>query len=308
MRYQCALLAVRDVQKSLQFYQSWFGMEVEMDLGWNVALKGGLALQQNFAWLTGLPEESVNTWSHDMELYFETDDLDSVNARLMADEAIQWVHPIKEHDWKQRVVRIYDPDHHIIEIGEAMQVVFKRLLAQGLTAPEIAGVTQFPLETVLASLDVPEGTASACIRIAEMRDAAAIHTISLRALGYTNDLETVTKQLSRILQRPSERIWVLCTDGGAVQGYLHAADYETLYSGSMKHIVALAVLPEAQGSGFGRLLLQQAERWAQQCGCHAVTLESGTTRVQAHAFYEHCGYHLRKEHKNFIKEMPSVNG
>lgn len=28
-----------------------------------------------------------------------------------------------EHDWRQRVVRIYDPDHHIMEIGEDMDYV-----------------------------------------------------------------------------------------------------------------------------------------------------------------------------------------
>ena len=33
MPYQCALIAVRDVKKSLAFYQKWFGMEVEVDLG-----------------------------------------------------------------------------------------------------------------------------------------------------------------------------------------------------------------------------------------------------------------------------------
>lgn len=49
MRYQCALLAVKDVRKSLAFYQKWFDMEVEVDLGWNIGLKGGLSLQEHFA-------------------------------------------------------------------------------------------------------------------------------------------------------------------------------------------------------------------------------------------------------------------
>ena len=31
---------------------------------------------------------------------------------------VEYVHPIKEHSWGQRVFRIYDPDKHIIEIGE----------------------------------------------------------------------------------------------------------------------------------------------------------------------------------------------
>ena len=35
------------------------------------------------------------------------------------------------HEWKQRVVRIYDPDFHIIEIGESMAVIARRYLAKG---------------------------------------------------------------------------------------------------------------------------------------------------------------------------------
>ena len=36
---------------------------------------------------------------------------------------IEYVHPVKEHGWGQRVVRFYDPDKHIIEVGENMKVV-----------------------------------------------------------------------------------------------------------------------------------------------------------------------------------------
>lgn len=31
-----------------------------------------------------------------------------------------------EHDWRRRVIRIYGPDRHIIEVGEAMQFVIAR--------------------------------------------------------------------------------------------------------------------------------------------------------------------------------------
>ena len=153
MRYQCALIAVRDVKKSLAFYQKWFGMEVEVDLGWNVGLKGGLTLQEHFAELLGLPEESVMTRSHNMELYFECENLDGFAARLNADATIEWVHPVKEYPWKQRVIRIYDPDRHIIEIGESMPMVFKRLIAQGNSIEETAVLTEHPLAFVRAAVE-----------------------------------------------------------------------------------------------------------------------------------------------------------
>jgi len=153
MRYQCALIAVKNVKKSLAFYQKWFGLEVEVDLGWNIGLKGGLTLQEHFAELVGLPEESVYEKSHNMELYFDCENLDEFEQKLHQEPSIEWVHPIKEYPWKQRVIRIYDPDHHIIEIGESMPMVFKRLVAQGHSIEDTATLTEHPLAYVQATLE-----------------------------------------------------------------------------------------------------------------------------------------------------------
>ena len=153
MRYQCALLSVRDVKESLAFYQNWFGLEVEVDLGWNIGLKGGLSLQEHFAELVGLPENSVKERSHNMELYFDCEDLDAFAQQLSQDETIEWVHPMKTYPWHQRVLRIYDPDHHILEVGESMPMVFRRLVAQGHTIPETATLTQHPLAYVQAVME-----------------------------------------------------------------------------------------------------------------------------------------------------------
>ena len=38
------------------------------------------------------------------------------------DFPIEYVNEDMKHDWGQRVVRIYDPDKHMIEIGEPMEV------------------------------------------------------------------------------------------------------------------------------------------------------------------------------------------
>ena len=151
MRYQCALLAVKDVKKSRAFYEKWFGLEVEVDLGQNLGFKGGLALQEHFCELLKLPEESLVEKSHNMELYFESEDLDAFDAAL--DASIERVHPIREYPWHQRVLRIYDLDHHIIEVGESMGMVFRRLIAQGHSVEETAQMTQHPVEYVRAVIE-----------------------------------------------------------------------------------------------------------------------------------------------------------
>ena len=56
---------------------------------------------------------------------------------------INYVHPVKEHSWGQRVVRFYDPDCHIIEVGEnyKLYLVLIDSAALGLTiAPDFVSV------------------------------------------------------------------------------------------------------------------------------------------------------------------------
>ena len=61
---------------------------------------------------------------------------------------IKYVHPIKKYNWQQRVVRIFDPDNHMIEIGEAMDVVITNLLLAKKDIDEVSRITQYPIDYV----------------------------------------------------------------------------------------------------------------------------------------------------------------
>jgi hypothetical protein len=63
------------------------------------------------------------------------------------------IHGPREQPWGQRVVRLYDPDGHIVEVGETMEAVAKRFLGKGLSAEETAGRTSIPVEFVRACMD-----------------------------------------------------------------------------------------------------------------------------------------------------------
>lgn len=148
MKFQCALLAVKDIEVSKKFYKDIFEQTVILDLGWNVTLSGGFALQQEFAWLCDLPKDSVVQKSHNMELYFDEEDFDAFIQKLERYPEVQYVHKVKTYEWKQRVVRLYDPDFHIIEIGESMSVIARRYLSQGYSVEETAKEIQHPIEFV----------------------------------------------------------------------------------------------------------------------------------------------------------------
>lgn len=148
MEFKLALLAVKNVNVSKQFYAELFDQKVILDLGKNVTFSGGFAIQEDFAWLTDLPSDYVMEKSNNMELYFEVDDFETFIQKIKKYGNIEYVHQPKKHEWQQRVVRIYDPDHHIIEIGESMVVIAKRYLDKGYSVEETSKIIQHPIEFV----------------------------------------------------------------------------------------------------------------------------------------------------------------
>lgn len=151
MTLNSTLIAVTDMARSLAFYQQVLGLEVENDFGANVTLSGGLALQTLESWQDFLEGAQVRFGGNAGELYFEADDLEPLLERLRLGN-VPLVHPLKEHRWGQRVVRFFDPDGHIIEVGEGLDAVIQRFAAQGLTPEQIARRMDVSLEFVNARL------------------------------------------------------------------------------------------------------------------------------------------------------------
>jgi catechol 2,3-dioxygenase-like lactoylglutathione lyase family enzyme len=151
IQFQSSVLFVRDIQTSRRFYEELLGQEVEMDFGANVGYKGGFAIWQvdsAFEVIFERPADAEAPLGRDnLELYFESPDLDIAWTRLSSQE-VEVVHPLREQPWGQRVIRIFDPDGHIVEIGEPMPIVIARYLAQGMKAEAVAERTLMPLEFI----------------------------------------------------------------------------------------------------------------------------------------------------------------
>lgn len=148
MKLKNILLVVKNVEESKRFYKELFGLEVVADFGENVILTEGLVLQEKALWERYIGKK-VRTGGHAAELYFEENNLDSFLQKLeKCSFNIEYVHQCMERDWGQRVVRIYDLDRHIIEIGEAMEYVARRYLKQGMTVGQVAKKTKLPLQMI----------------------------------------------------------------------------------------------------------------------------------------------------------------
>lgn len=140
MKFLNSVIVVTNMEKSKQFYHEVLGLEVVVDFGANVTLTGGIALQTKNTWSTFIHkhDNEIVFGGNVAELYFEEDDFDFFIQKMNNIGNINHVHTMVEHSWGQRVVRFYDPDKHIIEVGENMLMVVRRFINSGLSIEETA--------------------------------------------------------------------------------------------------------------------------------------------------------------------------
>lgn len=138
MKYACTVISVADINLSRKFYEDLFGLELYQNYGINISFTCELALQQDFHWLINLPKGEILTKSNNIELYFEEENFDNFIEKLKEYPNIKYLSNVIEYSWGQRVIRFYDLDGHLIEVGEAMKMVINRFLTTGLTMEEIS--------------------------------------------------------------------------------------------------------------------------------------------------------------------------
>lgn len=150
IKFSTSVLLVRDISISRKFYEQLLGQQVELDHGECVVYSGGFSIwEREYAekLIFGNPLTRLQGSKHDLELYFETQDLDEVCNQIQA-AGVKMAHGIQEQPWGQRGLRFFDPDQYVIEVAEPMRVVIKRYLQQGMTAEQAALRTSMPLEVV----------------------------------------------------------------------------------------------------------------------------------------------------------------
>ena len=147
MKLKNPMLVVTDIDKSVEFYNIVLGLRVVTDFGANKTLSGGLSLQTAETYKEFIENDNITFGGNSFEIYFEEDDFDRFLERL-ENCGIEYVHPVKEHSWGQRAVRFYDPDRHIIEVGENLKSVCRRFLDSGMTPEQVAERMDVPLKFV----------------------------------------------------------------------------------------------------------------------------------------------------------------
>lgn len=120
MRLRNVLIVVNNMEKAISFYKELFGLEVILDNDGNVIMTEGLVLQDIKYWKQFLGRDCIpqNNMS---ELYFEERNIEAFVEKLEAyPEPIVYVNKLMTHSWGQKVVRFYDLDGNLIEVGTPM--------------------------------------------------------------------------------------------------------------------------------------------------------------------------------------------
>lgn len=117
MKLKNILIVVNDIEKSKQFYHDLFGLNVVLDNDGNMILTEGLVLQDAKIWEKFL-EKNIIPRSNSCELYFEEQDIKAFVEKLeKLYPEIQYVNRLMTHSWGQKVIRFYDLDGNLIEVG-----------------------------------------------------------------------------------------------------------------------------------------------------------------------------------------------
>ena len=117
MKLKNILIVVKDIEKSRTFYHDLFGIDLVLDNDGNMILTEGLVLQDEKIWKNFLGKDILSK-SNSCELYFEEQDIEGFIKKLESlYPDIEYVNRLMSHSWGQRVIRFYDLDGNLIEVG-----------------------------------------------------------------------------------------------------------------------------------------------------------------------------------------------
>jgi catechol 2,3-dioxygenase-like lactoylglutathione lyase family enzyme/ribosomal protein S18 acetylase RimI-like enzyme len=291
-----AVLFVKDIDMSKAFYISVLQQSIDKDFGKNVLFKSGFVIWEirdnhvipQLLGLDKIYDKSVNR----CELYFETDDLSQVFQNLKS-KNVNFVHEIHEEIWGQKTIRFFDPDNHLIEIGESMVHFVLGFHNQGLTMEQISERTYIPVDEIRRLI----GGNKTGIRILPACKADLSAILDLQKECYMSEAEIYNdfeipplKQDLKSLEDEFDYSFILkgLVDGQIVTSVRGFFDNDTCYIGK------LIVKNEFQNRGIGRKMMGCFEAVFRDC--KRFELFTGFKSLKNLYLYKKLGY------KEFKKE------
>jgi len=151
LRFSSSVIFVKNIERSKAFYCQLLGQKVKHDFGKNVEIHGGFTLweirsKHIIPEKLGIDAIETKTFNR-FELYFEFDDIETI-ARELKNAGVEFLHDVHEEPWGQRTIRFFDPDRHLIEVGETLQYFVNRLSKKYRSVSSVSDKTGIPESTI----------------------------------------------------------------------------------------------------------------------------------------------------------------
>jgi len=123
------IVFVKDMAKTRKFYENILGLKIEIDYKVLVIYENRLAIHDGNALKKTIFKRIWNIFPpnkfgrKNIEIYIETNELKEMEAKLHNCN-VRFIHKIEKQAWGQHVLRCYDPDNHIVEIGEPLHLEY----------------------------------------------------------------------------------------------------------------------------------------------------------------------------------------
>lgn len=140
IKFYSPVIFVDEIERSKKFYTEILEEEIEHDFGNNIMFKSQLSLWKVMPdhEIAGIENKSKK--GNTFELYFETKDIHKSTERIKANK-VRLLHDIKTEPWGQKTIRFYDPDDHLLEIGESFSTFITRIYNETGSITETASTT-----------------------------------------------------------------------------------------------------------------------------------------------------------------------
>jgi catechol 2,3-dioxygenase-like lactoylglutathione lyase family enzyme len=147
LTFYAPVIFVKNIQISKKFYVELLGQEIEHDFGKNIVFKSRISLWEIVAQHEIEQIKGNSLQGNTFELYFETDDIEELLSRMKM-KGVSLLHDIKTEPWGQMTFRFFDPDHHLVEIGESLPTFVNRIYNEGGSVGSVVKQTGIAEELV----------------------------------------------------------------------------------------------------------------------------------------------------------------
>lgn len=123
IEFRNTIILVKDIRLSKDFYERVLGLRVLNDSSTIVFFENHLVIHDANAFLRTVFKRRSSSMAplgkKNIDIYFEASDIDA-SFETIRWQGVTMIHDIETQAWGQRVFRFYDPDGHILGVGEPM--------------------------------------------------------------------------------------------------------------------------------------------------------------------------------------------